>query len=440
MGRAGFFTRCALVLLVGCSPVEATAPDGPGPDADLGGDATIVTEAALFGSPIGTKVGDIDIISMLPDNTVLAMAKTDAGGNATIRVHPGGTVTAVYRHTAPDMGADLITWAGVKPGDKLTFGNRQPSFFGSSTNLGSQTYAWPAQAGASTYYVLTSCNGGGVGAPTTSIAMSEFSSCHQEPMDVLFVATNAMGQPTHFSFRSNVAFASGGTVTAPAWSAAQTAQVTITGLRPEVTQLSGTFATVLDGVTEQNITGGYNGTPTGGAFTASFAWHPAGDRTVSLLFLGRPGFAGMAIYDSFAATTTTATVAAPALTPWRQGSVLASPALQTARWFLVSDPGSVHDGQLLRVGWSHNIGGTNHPHQWYFILPPDQTSFTFPKLPAQFSDNVPAPQDGMSSSIRVFDIPSVTGYDMTRTLPSSTVMCLECAVRAGDLPRVVFSE
>ena len=54
--------------------------------------------------------------------------------------------------------------------------------------------------------------------------------------------------------------------------------------------------------------------------------------------------------------------------------------------------------------------------------------------------NLPTPQDGMGASIRIFDVGSVTGYDMLRTLPSSSIMCLECAVRAGDLQRVVFTE
>ena len=92
------------------------------------------------------------------------------------------------------------------------------------------------------------------------------------------------------------------------------------------------------------------------------------------------------------------------------------------------------------MSWTHQIGGTGHPHDWYLILPPDQTSIELPELPAQFTDNLPAPQDGMGASIRVFDIGSVSGHDMLRTLPSNIPMCLECAVRAGDIPRVVISE
>jgi hypothetical protein len=433
----------ALVLLAGCgevTPADRDAGTGDAaPDADEGGDATIVTEAALFGGTIGAKVANIDIISMLPNNTVLATARTDASGNATIRVYPGGTVTAVYRH-AIDMGADLITWAGVKPGDKLTFGSRLFSTSGQmNLNLGAMTYSWPAQAGATIYRAATSCSTGSVSAPATTVNVTEFSLCHKEPMDVLFIAQSG-STLTHYSFRSNQTFTSGGTISTSSWSTAQMGSVNITGLPPEVTSLSGNFRTVLDANREVGFAPSYSGTPTGGAFTATFPWHPTGERTVGRVLFGRPGFSTMQLYDSFTPSTLTETVAAPAFTPWLQGGTIASSALREASWAPVPEASSVHDGQLLRVNWSHTISGTSHPHQWHFIVPPDQTSIAFPRLPAQFTDNVPAPQDSMGASIRIFDVSSVSGYDMLRTLPSSTIMCLECAVRAGDVQRVVFTE
>jgi hypothetical protein len=431
-----------LLLVAGCGQVAGERADAgfdAGPDADLGGDATVVTEAALFGSAIGAKVGSIDIISTLPNNTVLATTRTDASGGATIRVYPGGTVTAVYRHTV-DMGADLITWVGVKPGDRLTFGSRQFSTSGQvSMTLGAMSYSWPAQANVTAYNVFTSCASSGVSAPTTSLAANEASLCHREPMDVIFGAFSNVGL-THFSFRTNVPFVNGGAVTAGGWIPVSSGTINITGLPPEVTSLSGNFATILDGNREVTFTNSYNGTPTGGAFTSTFPWHPTGDRTVGRLFLGRPGFNSITLYDSFGANTTTQTVAAPPLPPWIQGGVLASSALRQVAWFLVPDTGSVYDGQMLRVNWSHQIAGTFHPHQWHFVLPPGQTTVTFPRLPAQFNDNMPAPQDGMGATVRAFDIASVNDFDQLRTLPSSTIMCLECAVRAGDLQRVVFAQ
>ena len=118
-------------LFSGCGSVN-TGPDASTTDADISGAATVETEAALFGGSIGTNVGNIDIISMLPNNTVLETVKTDAAGNASIKVYPGGSVTAVYKHTV-DMGADLITYVGVKPGDTLVFGSRNFSLTGQTS-------------------------------------------------------------------------------------------------------------------------------------------------------------------------------------------------------------------------------------------------------------------------------------------------------------------
>jgi hypothetical protein len=430
-----------VTLLVGCGKVSngpAVDAAADSVDADLSGDATIVTEAALFGAKIGTRVGNIDIISMFPDNMVLAMAKTDAGGSATIKVYPGGTVTAVYRHTV-DMGADLITWVGVKPGDTLMFGSRQFSTSGQpNPSLGTQTFTWPALAGATEFDVFTSCSGAFAPGTATSIVETEFTTCHQDPMDVVYLAFGANGL-TNFGFRSNVTFVNGGTVALGGWSALQTGSINITGLPSEISSLSGTFNTILDSNKTLSFGGSYNGTPTGGAFSATFPWHSTGERTVGSVVLTRTGFASIRVLDSFSSNTLTQTVAAPALTPWVQGSVTSSSALKMASWFVVPEASSVYDGQLLRVTWSHLISGTFHPHQWNFILPPGQTSISYPALPSQFSDAMPLPEDSTNATLRVFDISSVTSYDMVRTMPSRNIMCLDCAVNAGDLQRVVFT-
>jgi hypothetical protein len=429
-------------LLAGCGKVGDTTPADAGPDADLSGDANVVTQSALFGTAFGAKIASIDLVSMLPNNQVLATGQTDANGAATIKVYPGGSVTAIYKHTV-DLGADLITFAGVKPGDTLTFGNRQPSTSGQTSNvLGTVNYSWPALGGTSFFEVFSSCTGTSVGSAATTFAGPESSLCHKEPMDALFGAFNASGVLTSFGFRSNVAFSDGVAIALGGWSPAQTGAIAISGLPIEVNSVSGAFRTILDSNNEISMTGGYNGTPTGGAFSASFPWHPTGERTVGQLFLNRPGFSGLRVYDSFSSNTLTQTVASPTLPPWPQGGVISSSALRQASWFLVPDATSVSDGQMLRVSWSHTISGTSHPSQWFFILPPPETmgdqSIDFPALPAPLASVLPVAEDSMGASIRVFDISTVTGYDAVRALPSATPMCLECAVRTGDIQRVVF--
>lgn len=428
-------------ILAGCGKVSDTPGDDAadaGIDADLGGDATVVTEAALFGGTIGGKVGDIDIVSNLPNNMVLATAKTDASGSATIRVYPGGTVTAIYKHTV-DAGTDLITWAGVKPGDTLTFGNRQFSTNGQmNTTLGTQTYTWPALAGVTSFQIFTSCGGTGVASTATSVATTEVSTCHREPMDVLFRALNG-NTVVGYGFRSNVTFTNGGTVALGGWvSPAPMGSINITGLPPEITSVSGSFRTILDSNDEISF-GGYNGTPTGGAFSANFSWHATGERTVGEVFLSRPGFFGITLLDSFSSNTLAQTVAAPTFPPLLQSGAIASSALKKVTWFLVPDAASVYDGQMVQVQWSHTVGSTSSQSSWYFILPPGQTALDLPTLPTQFNDNVPASQDSMFANLRAFDISTVMGYDMLRATPARNILCLECSVRAGDFQRVVLS-
>jgi hypothetical protein len=448
MGSFALRVFLSSMVCAGCGKVSGTTVDAAGPmdagiDADLSGNATIVTQAVLFATT--GNIGAIDIVSMLPNNTVLTTGQTDANGSATIKVYPGGSVTAIYKHTI-NMGADLITWVGVKPGDTLTFGNRNPTTIGQTgTAMGSQTYTWPTLAAANFFETWTEC---GLGffttTGTTSVSIAETSLCHQEPMAVLYSAYDANGELINVGTRTGVAFSSGATVPLSTWSPAATGMITITGLPPEVTSVNGSFRNVIDPragpLFDFTASGVYNGTPTGGAFTATFKVAQIGVRTVGTLTLARPGYRAMQLADAFSTSTLTQTVAAPALPPWGQSSTIASTALRRASWFYVPDAASSYDGELVHVAWLHNISGTGHPSQWDFILPPGQTTIDFPALPAPLADSLPASDDTLTSSnTRVFDIPSIPSYDMLRTLPAADLLCLECGVRANDFQRVVFS-
>ncbi|MBA3405189.1 MAG: hypothetical protein H0U13_10995 [Gemmatimonadaceae bacterium] len=438
----------AVAGLVGCGSVKDAgfadaAPIGDaGPDADETGNATVVTQAALFGGMVGVEVGAVDIVSMTAANTVLEAKQTDASGNATIKVAPGGTVTAIYKHTT-DQGADLITWVGVKPGDTLKFGNRNPTFAGMNTQLGSQTYAWPAQGGVTSYFAATSCSFSSFGNALSGV-MNEASFCHREPMDVLYLATtnNIL---THYNFRQNVAFTNGGTVSINSWAAAVNATVNITGMPPEVTNLSGRFAVVMDNATtERAVAGGgsFTGAPSGGAFTGNFSWSPTGERTVASLTLNRSlgNFFQMRVLDSLPASATSWTVASAQLPPWLERTFLSSTSQKLASWVLVPDAGSAHDAVMLGVQWWFEVAGTNHPHQWNFIMPPGTTTMVFPKLPSQFADFMPHTQDFMNlNALRAIEIPTVTNYDAIRAMPAQSMLCVECAVRAGEIQRAITS-
>jgi hypothetical protein len=430
-------------LLTGCGKVNNTSDAGPadaGIDADLSGSATVVTEAVLTGTP-GSKAGNIDVVSHLPNNMILATATTDANGSATIKVYPGGSVTAIYTHTV-DMGADLITWAGVKPGDTLTFGSRQILPPGPSMSLGTQTLQWPALGGVTQFQATTACGTTSTAVATaTSMIQSESSACHKEPMDILFRAFNG-STLVAYGFRSNVAFASGGTVTLGAWTTTiPNVTINVTGLPPEIDSVSGSFATIFN-TDSALFFGSYSGTPTGGAFTKTIPFHATGERTFGQLLLNRIGFEPMRLFDSFSTNTLTQTVATPTFPTWLQGETNVSSALRRAEWFIVPEASttSTTTGEILAISWSHQISGVYHSSQWNVIMPPGQTSFDLPPMPPALSDHQPAPADFIGGSTTVFEIPSIPSYDMLRTLRSANIMCLACAVRAGDIQRAVLTQ
>jgi hypothetical protein len=449
----GFVVRIfvSVVLLAACGKVtDNKVPDGGTGEADAGsdasvepkGDAVVVTNAALFGGTVGAKVGNIDIVSNMPDGSMLATAKTDAGGSATIQVHAGGSVTAIYRHTI-DQGTDLITWASVKPGDRLTFGNRNFSTAGQqNTNLGNQTYSWPALANAMQYQVWTPCNipPAVQAAPGTSLQVPEFSVCRQDPMTVVFSATDSNNTLIGFGLKT-VAFQSGKTVALDAWSAPATATVTVTGLPAEVSSLTGTFRAVVDPRIEYAAATVYAGSPTGGAYTGNFAVAQTGLRTVAFLSLFRGGrFRNIQLLDALSLGTLSQTVAAPPLPPWTQNAPTVNIQMQMASWAPEALAGSTYNGQLLHLSWTHIVAGVTSTSQWDMILPSGPMSMTFPALPTALAEIAPTANDTVNAKVRMFDIPSVAGYDALRATPSANVMCLECAVRTADFQRVVFTE
>jgi len=403
----------------------------------------VVTQAALFGGMVGGRAGNIDIVSSLADGSVLASGKTDGDGRATIRVRAGGSVTAIYRHTV-DLGADLITWTAVSPGDTLTFGNRNFATTGQSdTSIGTATYSWPAFSGASQYKVWTSCNTTGLGtqAPATSLTAAEFPACHEQPMTVGFSALDANNTLIGFGVVvSSAAFQDGATIQLPAWSPPATASITLTGLPSEISVVTGGFRAVIDGRFDINPGLAYQGAVTGGAFTASFPVSQLGVRTLGAATLNRTGFRSIQIFDALSLGAVAQTIAAPVLPPWSQNGTTASAGLRKATWVLEPSAASVYDGQALHMTWLHTTAGVPNASQWDILVPPGVSAVDFPALPAALADAGPAADDRIVATTRVFEIPSINGYATLRTMPSAHPMCLDCAVRTGDFPRVVFTQ
>ena len=115
------YTGIALVTFaaLGCGAVPNMGlPDAKdrdsGPDADASGTANVVTNTHTLGfGKVGAAQPNVPVISNLANGDVFDMQMTDSTGKATIKVYPGGSVTAIYAHLAPDTATDFGTFFGV---------------------------------------------------------------------------------------------------------------------------------------------------------------------------------------------------------------------------------------------------------------------------------------------------------------------------------------
>jgi hypothetical protein len=204
--------------------------------------------------------------------------------------------------------------------------------------------------------------------------------------------------------------------------------------------VTGGFRAVIDGRFDINPGLAYQGTVTGGAFTASFPVAQLGVRTLGAATLNRTGFRSIQIVDALSLGAVAQTIAAPALPPWSQNGTTASAGLRKATWVLEPSASSVYDGQALHMTWIHTTAGVPNASQWDILVPPGVSAVDFPALPAALADAGPAADDRIVATTRVFEIPSISGYATLRTMTSAHPMCLDCAVRTGDFPRVVFTQ
>jgi hypothetical protein len=407
-------------------------------DADLTGTATVVTQTHFAGgTAVGTLQGMVDVVSTLPNGMVHDMGKTDTSGHLSIKVYPGGSVTAIYRHTA-DLGADLVTFVGAKPNDMLTFG--QYWYPPQGTALGAMTLNWPGYAGASNYYMFSPCGGQGYyPTTTTSAGFTMFPGCDSEPMGLIGVALNASYQPAAMSYNF-VNFSAGGTGSFAGWQSAATATVSLTGLPMEVTNVYSSYYIIANGG-KQSYGYGTSGQTTGGAATLTFPWVNTGERTMATTSMGRPGgYLSTNVYDSL--NSMNDTVASPTLPPWvvaggEGGGALASAAARKIEW--LASGTATHSGNVVKSNWQHYNGTTYIPFSWTFITPPDVMSLDLPTLPAIFADTQPHPEDGMYAQTSMLAIPSITGYDGLRQVPEAQLTCPSCAVALNLIPRAIVA-
>jgi hypothetical protein len=283
------------------------------------------------------------------------------------------------------------------------------------------------------YTAYTSCTITGFGT-TASGTITEYDTCHHDPMDILLVARDATTNAiTQAGLIPSITFQAGGTATLAQWRPATTTKTLgLTGLGPEITSASMEPYELVNDTVQYGH--GFGGPTSNGQYTTpAFEWPGQGTREWIRSTLSRQGpWTQMGIDDTVAPTTAPYSLALPMLPPWLTNTYIVSGPAQMAAWFPVGD--GPQKGALANVYWSHNSAS----YSWSFIVPPGQTAINFPKLPAAAAMYAPYPEDFVYMSyVRLFDIPELATYDDVRKLPESTIADLGSAVQLGLLERVI---
>jgi hypothetical protein len=400
-----------------CKPV-AGAPDAliefdaapDPPDASPIGEITVATYTRCCTNP-DQVVGGIDIIAIDPDGTVNT-AVTDGAGAARLTIHTGATVTALYRDV---MGGQLFTFAGVQPGDVLTFGEK---FAAGSTNLGSMTANFPATA--QTYRVYSKCGSDSATSPATSTTITVYDDC-DGPQDIEYLGFDAMGNLTRFGGQSGVNVAPGGSTTLGAWQNATSFTMTFNGV-PDTLNVAAQIQGVL------NETPGFfiyvpMGTPVGGTYSFTRPWAPIGDRIIGGARFDNAGVGSQFFSEGMPVNTTQWVINDPITLPWMTG-VTYDAATRTASVTL--EGAGAYDGTLILLQYDRVT--PMGEYRWAIFAPPGQAgpnAIVLPDLPTALDAFQPIASDSISVGAALWDYSQAVDFAGARALPEWTLQDLQ---------------
>lgn len=362
---------------------------GPGVDAPAQVDAstagvTVTVTAYTWDNTAQLVPGADVLVHAAGGASVTSRTTTDAAGQATVTVPPGGTVTVVD-------GNELTTFHAVEDGDQLVAGIA--TSFG--TSAGGIVTIPAGPAGTTNYRVVGPCVFGQ--SNTTTVPINIRSACGAAPRELLVEARDTPGNKLGYLFQAGVGVAPATTVAVTGtYAAPGTFNVNLGGLPAGTTGVAiRHFATV-----GPNIIGGNTETlppPTGSSVTAALQ-HPAGigDRTLTGYFIydGNGGIRSVETALGQASTTLTVADVGAELVPAVTGFA-GTPSGLT--WTLGA--GLPVDGMVLTL---EALEKTAVRGTWRLVLPPGATGATEPMLPADLADAF-APVDGVDGELVLID-------------------------------------
>lgn len=173
----------ALAALAGCGDDSTSLPDASDPQRDApavadAGPPGLDGASGVVSVQLAPPVGEVPVLFLAADDTVVAMTTTDGAGMASATLPPGGSVTVINQALE-----ELYTVLGVEAGDTIRVPIRANS---SAVTI---TVDLPVLAGATSYQVRTSCSNGGTSNTPQVLLLSRCSG----PTDVLVVAQTPTG-------------------------------------------------------------------------------------------------------------------------------------------------------------------------------------------------------------------------------------------------------
>ena len=202
--RQGFtkLFSVAVVAAMGCGEGAATFTDAPTATVDAAQttpDAPAAGVVKVTVSRSNTAAVGMQVAFLNADDSVVALAMTDADGVASATMLPGGSVTVVLPAIvgARPINAEVYTFEGVKPGDQLVVGKRAPA-----ATLVSTEVLVPSLVRGTVVDVQTNC-GSGSGTSGTTITFEARQPC--TTTNVFVSAHSANGADLGQLYKANVA-------------------------------------------------------------------------------------------------------------------------------------------------------------------------------------------------------------------------------------------
>lgn len=387
---------------------DATVHDGPViDDAPIDAAETPVAITTTVG---GQAAGGIHVYFQNADSSVVLATVTDASGNASAVMQPGGYVTAITPYNPPAFASSsdqLSTFVGVKPGDHLVLampGSDLPISF-------TMTVPADQNPSASLYDVYSACSPGYTELTNPGSAASPSGTVYLygcgATTDFLVVALDSSGNALDYIFKQNVAVADQQAVDLTAET--YVASTTRTASYENAGNLSLSFTdTLLDVAAPMYSYGNFIGAAAISRSYAMPAFTGANDLMVTH-YTGNQDQEYFVDWGPYTATFTTDL--APRMLPDFQSSPSFDPATHTLS-FTEAATGATPDFVYGSISASRSTASDSHSWTWR-IVAPHATSLVYPTLPTDVYDyNITANDLPGSPDAMIGKVPG--GYDAVR--------------------------